>query len=61
MSAITTITQAVYFTLRKNLGRESKKTFNGYAKMPTVSTFFKKLNTEEMKYNKAISPARKSV
>jgi hypothetical protein len=57
MSAITSITQAVYFTLRKNLGRESKKAY----KMPTVSTFFKKLNTEEMKYNKAISPARKSV
>ena len=57
MSAITTITQAVYFTLRKNLGRESKKA----TKFPTVSSFFKKLVTEQDKYNKAISPARKSV
>ena len=56
MSTITTITQAVYFTLRKNLGRESKK-----PKTPVVSSFFKKLRTEQDKYNKTISPTRKSV
>jgi hypothetical protein len=57
MSTITTITQAVYFTLRKNLGREAKKT----QKTPVVSSFFKKLRSEQDKYNKAVSPARKSV
>lgn len=56
MSTITTITQAVYFTLRKNLGREAKK-----PKTPVVSSFFKKLRSEQDKYNKAISPARKLV
>lgn len=57
MSTITTITQAVYFTLRKNLGREAKKT----QKTPVVSSFFKKLRSEQDKYNKTISSARKSV
>jgi hypothetical protein len=56
MSVITTISQAVYFTLRKNLGREQKK-----PKTPVISSFFKKLRTEQDKYNKAISPARKSL
>lgn len=56
MSTITTITQAVYFTLRKNLGREAKK-----PKTPVVSSFFKKLRSEQDKYNKAVSQARKSV
>lgn len=56
MSTITTITQAVYFTLRKNLGREAKK-----PKTPVVSSFFKKLRSEQDKYNKAVSPARKLV
>jgi len=57
MSTITTITQAIYFTLRKNLGREAKKS----QKPPVVSSFFKKLRSEQDKYNKNISPARKSV
>lgn len=56
MSTITTISQAVYFTLRKNLGREAKK-----PKTPVISSFFKKLRSEQDKYNKAISPARKLV
>ncbi len=51
MPVITTITQAVHFTLRKNLGREQKKKFNGYTKMPVISSLFKKLGVEQDKYN----------
>ena len=56
MSTITSITQAVYFTLRKNLGRESNK-----PKTPSTSTFFKKLRTQQDKYNKYVCPNKKIV
>ncbi len=52
-----TITECVYFSLRKQLGRESKKV----AKVPAISAFFKKLNAEEKNYNKnnARKPAKR--
>jgi hypothetical protein len=45
--------------MRKNLGREQKKKHDGYAKMPAVSTFFKKLRKEQDIYNKPASKPKR--
>ena len=46
MTTLKTITEAVYFTLRKLLGRETPKKFDKMRKMPVIASFFKKLQTE---------------
>lgn len=52
MQTFTNITQAVYYTLRKELGRENKKT----PKVTGLASFFKKLRKEQDTYNKHNAP-----
>jgi hypothetical protein len=54
MQIFTNITQAVYYTLRKELGRENKKT----PKVTGLASFFKKLRKEQDAYNKYVAPER---